>query len=120
MNADPQWKHLIPRMANKRDKNMPEESHHVRFITRIKRKADRRSRARSSKSSVWFGLGMLGMVGWSVGIPTLIGTLVGVWIDKRWDLGFSATLTGILLGVGLGCWNAWFWVKRQDDHKDTK
>ena len=31
-----------------------------------------------NKRSVWFGLGMFGMVGWSVAVPALVGALCGI------------------------------------------
>ena len=36
----------------------------------------------NSKHSMWFGLGMFGLVGWSVAVPTLLGTVLGIWLDR--------------------------------------
>ena len=55
---------------------------------------------------------MFGVVGWSVAIPTLIGVAVGLWIDGRWPSRFSWTLMLLIVGVALGCINAWYWVKK--------
>jgi ATP synthase protein I len=80
----------------------------------VGRKAERKLRAsREGKRSIWFGLGMFGLVGWSVAIPTLIGIAIGVWLDARWHDPYSWTLMGLIVGVALGCLNAWFWVKRE-------
>ena len=47
-------------------------------------KEDRKIKARRERDrSAWFGLGMFGLVGWSVAIPTLIGVALGWWIDHR-------------------------------------
>ena len=62
--------------------------------------------------TVWFGLGMFGVVGWSVAIPTLIGVAIGLWIDNSWPSRFSWTLMLLILGVSLGSLNAWYWVKK--------
>ncbi len=62
--------------------------------------------------TVWFGLGMFGVVGWSVAIPTLIGVAVGVWIDRSWPSQFSWTLMLLIGGLMLGCLNAWYWVRK--------
>lgn len=69
--------------------------------------------------SVWFGLGTFGLVGWSVTIPALLGIALGVWIDTRVPSRFSWTLMLMVLGVALGCFNAWRWVCResQDEPK---
>ena len=40
----------------------------------VKRKAERKIASRARHNSVWYGLGMMGLVGWSVVIPTLAAT----------------------------------------------
>jgi ATP synthase protein I len=81
-------------------------------------KEARKMKARREKDrSVWFGLGMFGLVGWSVAIPTLIAVAVGVWIDVKWPSRFSWTLMLLFVGVVLGCINAWYWVKRESGHE---
>ena len=41
-------------------------------------KATRKLRAqRHVTRTVWFGLGMMGLIGWSVAIPTLLGAVTG-------------------------------------------
>jgi len=45
-------------------------------------------------------------------IPTLIGTAIGLWIDRTWPSRFSWALMLLIFGVGLGCFNAWYWVKK--------
>jgi len=68
---------------------------------------------REGEHPAWFGLGMFGLVGWSVTIPTLIGIAVGIWIDTRWPSRYSWTLMLLMIGVALGCLNAWLWVQRE-------
>jgi ATP synthase protein I len=68
---------------------------------------------RLSRRGVWFGLGMFGLVGWAVAIPTLLGIAAGVWIDRRTAGPYSWTLMGLMAGVVLGCINAWFWVRKE-------
>jgi ATP synthase protein I len=81
---------------------------------RVSEKEDRKLKARREKyRSVWFGLGMFGMVGWSVTIPTLIGIALGIWIDTTWNGPYSWTLMLLFIGVMIGCLNAWYWVKRE-------
>jgi ATP synthase protein I len=84
------------------------------FPEEVGNKEQRKIKARKEGDrSVWFGLGMFGLVGWSVAIPTLIGVAIGVWIDKRWPGPRSWTLMCLILGVIVGCVNAWYWVKRE-------
>lgn len=81
---------------------------------RVGKKAYRRIKARRTRDrSVWFGLGMFGMVGWTVAITTLIGVALGVWIDRTWPGPYSWTLTLLFIGLIVGCLNAWYWVNRE-------
>ena len=82
----------------------------------VETREGRKLRARRTRAdSVWFGLGMFGVVGWSVAVPTLIGVGLGVWIDSRHPGRISWTLTLLLVGIVVGCLNGWFWLKRQRD-----
>ena len=84
------------------------------FPKEVGQKEERKLRARQEGDrGVWFGFGMFGLVGWSVSIPTLIGIALGVWIDKTWPSRYSWTLMGLIIGVLIGCLNAWYWVKRE-------
>ncbi len=80
----------------------------------IARKAERMAEARSRRrQSAWYGLGMFGLVGWSVAVPVVAGIALGVWIDERWPSETSWTLVLLLAGATLGCLNAWYWVQRE-------
>jgi ATP synthase protein I len=85
------------------------------FSGRIGAKAARKQRAlRAGDQGVWFGLGMSGLIGWSVAVPTALGAVLGVWLDDRHPQKFSWTLTLLFAGLVLGCFNAWHWVAQQD------
>jgi ATP synthase protein I len=64
--------------------------------------------------TVWSGLGMMGLIGWSVAIPTLLGAALGLWLDRRYPGGHSWTLALLTIGLALGCYNAWRWVAKED------
>ncbi len=84
-----------------------------RFTRQVVRKEARRIKGiNDPDQTVWFGLGMFGVVGWSVAIPTLIGTALGIWIDHTWPSQFSWTLMLLIGGVMVGCLNAWYWVRK--------
>ncbi len=86
------------------------------FASCVGRQASRRLKARrNSHKGVWFGLGMMGLVGWSVVVPTLIGAALGRWIDDQHSGSRSWTLALLVAGLVLGSWNAWRWVSDQDD-----
>ena len=77
-------------------------------------KERRKLRARRNRGSqVWFGLGMFGVVGWSVAVPMLLSLALGIWIDRRWPSPYSWTLMFLFIGIVLGCLNAWYWITRE-------
>jgi ATP synthase protein I len=85
------------------------------LVAQIDAEASRRVRARqNSDKAVWFGLGMMGLVGWSVSIPTLLGAGIGIWLDKNHPGAHSWTLALLVAGLTLGCFNAWRWISKQD------
>jgi len=61
--------------------------------------------------SFWRPVAMVGLIGWTVVVPMLIGIAVGTWIDGRWPSRFSWTLMLLVGGLGLGCLNAWNRIK---------
>lgn len=80
----------------------------------VKKKASRKLTARrEGDRTIWYGLGMFGIVGWSVAIPTLIGIAIGIWIDVAFVSPYSWTLMLLFVGVVIGCLNAWYWIQRE-------
>lgn len=77
-------------------------------------RAARKLKARKSKHGVWFGLGMMGLIGWSVVIPTLLGAALGHWLDEKYPGKHGWTLALLVVGLTLGCLNAWHWVTKED------
>jgi len=76
--------------------------------------ADRKLKAqRTPDREVWFGLGMIGLIGWSVVVPTLLGAAIGTWLDKNHVGRHAWTLALMVAGLCLGCLNAWHWVAQQ-------
>jgi ATP synthase protein I len=69
---------------------------------------------RAGQQGAWFGLGMSGLIGWSVAVPTLGGIMLGLWLDRRHPGTFSWTLALLFAGLFIGCANAWYWVDQQD------
>lgn len=84
------------------------------FSQRVGAKAARKlSAQRHVTQTVWSGLGMMGMVGWSVAVPTLLGAALGLWLDGRHPGSHSWTLMLLAIGLGLGCVTAWHWVAKE-------
>lgn len=84
------------------------------FAREVGRKESRRIKARRwGELSVWEGIGMFGLVGWSIATPTLAGALLGHWLDKNHPGPHSWTLALLVAGLFIGCANAWHWVARE-------
>ena len=78
-------------------------------------KAARKIKARRNAGhGVWFGLGMMGLIGWSVVVPTLLGAALGMWLDRHYPGRHPWTLARLMAGLAVGCFNAWHWVAKED------
>ncbi len=78
-------------------------------------KAARKLKARRHGTpGVWFGLGMMGLIGWSVTVPTLLGAALGIWLDEHHPGTHSWTLALLVAGLVTGCLNAWRWVAKEE------
>jgi ATP synthase protein I len=84
------------------------------FLAQVARKTARKLRVqRDGPQGVWFGLGMSGLIGWSVAVPTLAGALLGLWLDRHHPGRHSWTLSLLVTGLALGAFNAWYWLAQQ-------
>ncbi|MDD2722652.1 MAG: AtpZ/AtpI family protein [Methylovulum sp.] len=86
-------------------------------------KAARKIKARRNRTQgIWIGLGMMGLIGWSVVVPTLLGAALGLWLDKHYPGTHSWTLALLVAGLVIGCFNAWVWVDSEDKamHEDQE
>lgn len=95
------------------------------MVGQVGAKAARKLKARHNPTpGVWFGLGMMGLIGWSVVVPTLLGAGLGLWLDRHHPGGRSWTLALMMAGLAIGCLNAWHWVSKEeqamkDEQEDT-
>jgi len=94
--------------------NSEEKTNENIFNRSVAEKEQRKLRALSEKKeNPLLGVGMFGMVGWTVAIPALLGTALGIWLDKTYHQTFSWTLTCLVLGLVAGCMVAWNWVIKE-------
>ena len=91
------------------------DKHESELSRTVRAKAKRKLHARRNPTpGVWSGFGMMGLIGWSVVVPTLLGTALGIWLDKHHPGSHSWTLTLLVAGLAMGCLNAWQWVAREE------
>jgi ATP synthase protein I len=102
------------------------EDQNIKLSGLVGKKATRRIRARRTRDrNIWFGVGMFGVVGWTIAMTTIIGVVLGIWIDRTWPGPYSWTLTFLFIGLIIGCINAWYWVNKEsrlddDNHNEGK
>ena len=83
------------------------------------RKSQRRERARRrGTDNVWSWMGMFGLVGWTVAVPTLLGLALGVVVDNRVESSVSLTITFLVVGVAIGAATAWYWIRQESQGDD--
>ena len=85
----------------------PDQSPHQRMLRGVEAKQGRILRGRRQSKGDWSALTILGIVGWSVTVPTLVGTATGIWIDHHWPSRFPWTVTLLFAGLIMGCITAW-------------
>lgn len=82
------------------------------LVKGVRLRVDRHRRWLSEgESSVAHRLAQIGVLGWIIVVPMLIGVFVGRWLDERFQSGLFCTAPLLMLGAALGCWSAWKWMK---------
>lgn len=94
--------------------NEPSRDHDP--VARAARDATQReARGRAQpEPSLGSRLGQIGILGWTIVLPTLAGLAIGHWLDRLFGtrLFFSAPM--LMLGAAAGLWFAWKWMHRQE------
>lgn len=83
------------------------------LLEKIKKDSAKKSRAQKEGSEIMFGLGLFGIVGWSIAVPTVLGIALGVFLDKRFPQNFSWTITLLFAGVIVGALITWHWLSEK-------
>lgn len=69
-----------------------------------------RRKLREGDPSVARRLAQIGVLGWVIVIPMLIGIYLGHWMDHTFYTGVFWTAPLLLIGLAIGCWSAWRWM----------
>ena len=84
-----------------------------KVVEAVRLAAERRRRGEADpEPSLARRLGQIGLLGWTILVPTFIGVVVGRLLDRAFGSGifFSAPL--IMIGAGVGLWLAFRWMDR--------
>ncbi|MCT4370985.1 AtpZ/AtpI family protein [Yangia mangrovi] len=58
-------------------------------------------------------LGQIGILGWAVVVPTLLGVVLGRMADRAFGTGVFFTAPAIMIGAAIGFHAAWKWMHKQ-------
>ena len=79
-----------------------------RLDEEVRRQRERRDRAqREGGRSIGQDLALIGVIGWTLVIPALLGVYAGRALDRRFGSGVFWTLGLLVAGVCVGCVLAW-------------
>ncbi|MEZ4236646.1 MAG: AtpZ/AtpI family protein [Myxococcota bacterium] len=74
----------------------------------VRQRSERASRwAREGERPMAKNLALIGVVGWLVVIPMLLGVAAGRWLDARFDTGITLTAALLVVGLAAGVTLAW-------------
>jgi len=62
---------------------------------------------REGERSVWENLSWMGVLGWLIVTPTLVGIFVGRWLDRSAGTGIFWTAALLFAGLCVGAYLAW-------------
>ena len=80
----------------------------------IQRQAERFRRWQAEGDpSVARRLAQIGVLGWIIVVPMLIGVFAGRWLDQKFNSGLFCTAPLLMLGLALGCFSAWKWMQSE-------
>ena len=68
---------------------------------------------RDGDPSVVQRLAQIGVLGWIIVVPMLIGLFAGRWLDQTFNSGLFCTAPLLMLGLALGCLSAWKWMQSE-------
>lgn len=89
--------------------NTPPNNEGHRKMRRAVRLREQRSERwkKEGERSLWQNLSMIGALGWLIVTPTLLGVLLGRWLDRLFDTGIFFSGALIVLGIAIGSYLAW-------------
>ena len=85
-----------------------EPDNHEKLSEAVKTRQERRELwARERERSLGQNLAMIGVLGWTIVLPTLLGLFAGRWLDRTFHMGIFWTLGLLVAGLAAGCVLAW-------------
>ena len=84
-------------------------------LDRSAREAARRedALARDPEPSLGRRFGQIGVLGWMIVIPIILGIVIGSWLDRMLGSGITLSAALTMAGAALGLWLAFRWMHDQ-------
>jgi ATP synthase protein I len=70
----------------------------------------RKWKARQRIPAGWLGFGAMGLIGWTIVLPMLLGVTLGHWLDEHHPAGFSWMFALPMAALTIGSVNAAYWA----------
>lgn len=71
-----------------------------------------RLRQETPEPSLASRLGQIGILGWAIVTPILLGVVLGRLADRQFGTGVMLTAAAIFVGAGIGLHAAWKWMHK--------
>ena len=92
---------------------VPDRNDEDRLADAARRAAERHQEAHDDpEPSLGTRLGQIGILGWTIVVPTLLGLVLGRWLDQEFGSGVFFSAPFIMIGAAIGFWSAWKWMHR--------
>ena len=81
------------------------------LLEQVRRRAGSAQRwLRDGEPSLAKQFAAVGVLGWIIVVPALLGVWIGRWIDRWLSSGITFTAALLFCGILLGGWSAWRWM----------
>jgi ATP synthase protein I len=85
-----------------------------RLASAARKAVERDAKGRADpEPSLGARLGQVGVLGWYIIVPTLLGLFLGRWLDRQFATGIFFSAPFLMAGAAIGFWLAWRWMHRQ-------
>jgi ATP synthase protein I len=92
----------------------PDHEERDPLVASARQKGERRRRwRREGEPSTARRLAEIGVLGWVIVTPMLIGVFIGRWLDRTFTSGIFWTAPLLIIGLAIGAWSAWKWINAQ-------
>ncbi|WP_027474675.1 AtpZ/AtpI family protein [Curvibacter gracilis] len=92
----------------------PRDTDTPALLEEVQRQAGLRQRSlREGEPTLLRQLSTLGVLGWVIVLPMLLGLAAGRWLDHRLGTGITFSAALLLLGVAVGAVAAWRWMHQK-------